>query len=51
MKFNASIDVMPYKELLDPKGKTVARNTHNLNIDGVDTVRIGKHIEMVIEAI
>ncbi len=41
---------MPNKELLDPQGKTVAKNMHNLNIDGVDTVRIGKHIEMVLEA-
>jgi len=50
MKFKASIDVMPHKELLDPQGKTVARNMHNLNIDGVDSVRIGKHIDMEIEA-
>ena len=41
---------MPHKELLDPQGKTVARNMHNLNIDGVDSVRIGKHIDMEIEA-
>ena len=50
MKFKASIDVMPHKELLDPQGKTVARNMHNLNISGVDSVRIGKHIEMVVDA-
>ena len=50
MKFKASIDVMPHKELLAPQGKTVARNMHNLNINGVDSVRIGKHIAMVVEA-
>ncbi len=50
MKFKASIDVMPNKELLDPQGKTVAKNMHNLNINGVDTVRIGKHIELVLNA-
>ena len=50
MKFKASIDVMPNKELLDPQGKTVAKNMHNLNIDGIDTVRIGKHIELVLDA-
>ncbi len=50
MKFKASIDVMPHKELPDPQGKTVARNMHNLNINGVDSVRIGKHIEMVVDA-
>ena len=50
MKFKAAIDVMPHKELLDPQGKTVQKNMHNLEIDGVDSVRIGKHIEMTIDA-
>ena len=50
MKFKADIDVMPLKELLDPQGKTVAKNMHNLDITGVDSVRIGKHIEMLVEA-
>jgi phosphoribosylformylglycinamidine synthase PurS subunit len=50
MKFKASIDVMPNEGLLDPQGKTVAKNMHNLNINGVDTVRIGKHIELVLDA-
>jgi len=50
MKFIAEIDVMPHKELLDPQGKTVARNLHNVDIHGVDSVRIGKHIQMVIDA-
>ncbi len=50
MKFKASIDVMPNKELLDPQGKTVAKSMHNLDINGIDTVRIGKHIELVLDA-
>lgn len=50
MKFKASVDVMPHRELLDPQGKTVVKNMHNLNIDGVDSVRIGKHIDMDCEA-
>ncbi|MDX1476199.1 MAG: phosphoribosylformylglycinamidine synthase subunit PurS [Saprospiraceae bacterium] len=50
MKFKAAIDVMPHQELLDPQGKTVAKNMRNLEIDGVDSVRIGKHIEMTLEA-
>lgn len=41
---------MPHKELLDPQGKTVARNLHHVDIHGVDSVRIGKHIEMILEA-
>lgn len=50
MKYIASVDIMPHKELLDPQGKTIARNLHNVDIHGVDSVRIGKHIEMTLEA-
>ena len=50
MKFLAEIDVMPHKELLDPQGKTVAKNMKNLEIAGVEDVRIGKHIKMTLEA-
>jgi phosphoribosylformylglycinamidine synthase len=49
--YKARIDIMPHKELLDPQGKTVAKNMHNLNINGVKDVRIGKHIEMQLEAV
>ena len=50
MKFKAEINVMPHKELLDPQGKTVARNMDHVGINGVEDVRIGKHIEILIEA-
>lgn len=50
MKFIAEIDVMPHKELLDPQGKTVANNLKNIDIAGVEDVRIGKHIRLVIDA-
>ena len=50
MKYKASIDIMPHKELLDPQGKTVAKSMVNLKISGVDDVRIGKHIEMQLQA-
>jgi len=51
MKFKADINIMPHKELLDPQGKTVARNMDHVGINGVEDVRIGKHIEIVLEAI
>ncbi len=41
---------MPHKELLDPQGKTVAKNMNHVHISGVQDVRIGKHIEMKINA-
>ena len=50
MNFVAEIDIMPHKELLDPQGKTVVSNMKNLNIMGIDDVRIGKHIRMKLEA-
>jgi phosphoribosylformylglycinamidine synthase subunit PurS len=50
MKFIAEIDVMPNKELLDPQGKTVAKNMGHVDIVGIEDVRIGKHIRMVVEA-
>ncbi len=50
MKFIAEIDVMPRKELLDPQGKTVANNMKNLEISGIEDVRIGKHIRLVVAA-
>lgn len=50
MKYSASIDIMPHKELLDPQGKTVQKNLGSINLDGISNVRIGKHIEMHLEA-
>ena len=50
MKFTAEIDVMPRPELLDPQGKAVMLGLHNLGIDQADSVRIGKHITLQIEA-
>ena len=50
MKYFAEIDIMPHKELLDPQGKTVSNNMKNLDISGVDDVRIGKHITMTFDA-
>ncbi len=50
MKFKAHINIMPHKELLDPQGKTVTKNMAGVNVDGVHDVRIGKRIEMTLEA-
>ena len=50
MKYLAQIYIMPHKELLDPQGKTVAHSMENLNITGIEDVRIGKHITITLEA-
>jgi phosphoribosylformylglycinamidine synthase PurS subunit len=50
MKFLAEINVMPQKEILDPQGKAVRIGLQNLDINQVADVRIGKHIQLQIDA-
>ena len=50
MNFIAEIKIMPLKELLDPQGKAVLGGLSNLGIQNVSDVRIGKHIQMNIQA-
>lgn len=50
MNFIAEIKIMPLKELLDPQGKAVLGGLTNLGIKSVEDVRIGKHIQLQIEA-
>jgi phosphoribosylformylglycinamidine synthase subunit PurS len=50
MIFTAEIKVMPLKNLLDPQGKAVMGGLANLGITGVNDVRVGKSIELNIEA-
>ncbi|MBX2984205.1 MAG: phosphoribosylformylglycinamidine synthase subunit PurS [Flavobacteriales bacterium] len=48
--FNASIQVMPHDNLLDPQGKAVSGSMKNLNLAEITNVRIGKHITLQVEA-
>lgn len=50
MKFSASINVMPLKEILDPQGKAVTSSMKNLGLNGIENVRIGKHMTLELEA-
>ena len=50
MNFVAEIDIMPHRELLDPQGKTVAKNMQKLDLGAIQDVRIGKHITLNIVA-
>lgn len=49
-KFQAEIEVMPKKEILDPQGKAVTGSMKNLGLAEIHNVRIGKHITLEIEA-
>lgn len=50
MKFRAQINVMPREELLDPQGKATQLGIKNLGFDSIDNIRIGKRIQLEIEA-
>ena len=50
-KFQAEIDVMPKKEILDPQGKAVTGSMKNLGLSEIQNIRIGKHISLEIEAV
>ncbi|GIV27758.1 MAG: phosphoribosylformylglycinamidine synthase subunit PurS [Bacteroidia bacterium] len=49
-QFHAEINVMPHKALLDPQGKAVLMGLKNLNITTIEDVRVGKHIQLLIQA-
>lgn len=50
MIYTAQIKVMPLKDLLDPQGKAVLGGLQNLGLSTVADVRIGKHIDLKIDA-
>ena len=50
MNFSVQVKVMPLKELLDPQGKAVLGGLQNLGIKTVQDVRIGKIIQLQVEA-
>jgi phosphoribosylformylglycinamidine synthase len=49
-KFKAEIDVMPLDALLDPQGKAVTSGLHNIGLNDLQNVRIGKHITIEVSA-
>ena len=51
MIFTVQVKVMPLKDLLDPQGKAVMGGLQNLGLNNITDVRIGKHIDLQIEAI
>ena len=50
MMYTAKVKVMPLKELLDPQGKAVMGGLSNLGLNEITDVRIGKNIELKVEA-
>jgi phosphoribosylformylglycinamidine synthase subunit PurS len=50
MIYTVQVKVMPLKDLLDPQGKAVMGGLQNLGIKNINDVRIGKHIDLQVEA-
>jgi phosphoribosylformylglycinamidine synthase PurS subunit len=50
MTYTVQVKVMPLKELLDPQGKAVMTGLKNLGLSDVADVRIGKNIQLQVEA-
>ncbi len=48
--YKANVEVTLRSSILDPQGKATQHALHNLGYTAVDRVRIGKHVEMWIEA-
>jgi phosphoribosylformylglycinamidine synthase subunit PurS len=44
-----AVDVMLKREILDPQGQAVERALPTLGFSGVSDVRIGKHVELLVE--
>lgn len=50
MIYTVHIKIMPLKDLLDPQGKAVLGGLHNLGLHQVQDVRVGKQIDLKVEA-
>jgi len=48
--YRANVNITLRKSILDPKGKAAHHALHNLGLKNVDGVRIGKFIELDIDA-
>jgi phosphoribosylformylglycinamidine synthase len=49
-RYRVRVRVMPRASLLDPQGQTVERALGALGFGGVGSVRIGKSLDLVLEA-
>jgi phosphoribosylformylglycinamidine synthase PurS subunit len=50
MRFRARVRVMPRASILDPQGQAVAHALGELGFAGVGAVRIGRTVELELEA-
>ena len=49
--FRATIQITLRPSILDPKGKAVAHAVGTLGVNGVRSVRMGKHVEVMFDGV
>jgi len=50
MSFRFAVNVTPKPGILDPQGRAVEGSLGHLGIDGVSEVRVGRRVELTVEA-
>jgi phosphoribosylformylglycinamidine synthase subunit PurS len=50
MSFRFAVNVTPKGGILDPQGRAVEGSLGHLGIDGVSEVRVGRRVELTVEA-
>lgn len=50
MKYKFSIDITLKNKILDPQGQAVMKSAHLLHFDQITEIRMGKHINITVEA-
>jgi phosphoribosylformylglycinamidine synthase len=49
-QFRFAVNVTPKPGILDPQGRAVESSLGHLGIDGVSAVRVGRRVELTVEA-
>jgi phosphoribosylformylglycinamidine synthase PurS subunit len=48
--YRYAVNVTPKPGILDPQGRAVERSLPHLGIEGVSAVRVGRRVELTVEA-
>lgn len=49
-EFRFAVNVLPKDGILDPQGRAVEGSLGNLGVEGVSGVRVGRRVELTVEA-
>ena len=49
-EFRFAVNVLPKDGILDPQGRAVEGSLGHLGIEGVSAVRVGRRVELTVEA-